>query len=152
MKQKLVVKLDFEEFPAVHTCKGGNRSPAIRVEGILPNIKSLALLATTSPQDGPSKVAWLLWNLPPVPRIPEGFPKGEVVESPLPAVQGTNDFGTIGYRGPCPGAGEAEAYLFRVYALDLDLALSPGATWEDMIRAMEGSINQSGETIVFSFG
>ncbi len=148
----LVVKLDFEEFPVAHTCKGANRSPLIRVEGILPNIKSLAVLATTSPEEGPSRVAWVLWNLPAGPRIPEGFPAGGVVVSPLHAVQGTNDFGSIGYRGPCPEAGKTEAYLFRVYALDLDLGLAPGATWEEMVRAMEGSMNQSGEVIAFATG
>ena len=147
---KLTVKLDFEDFPDVYTCKGANRSPPIRVEGILPNIKSLAVLATTSPEEGPSKVAWILWNLPAVPLIPEGFPAGGAVESPLHAVQGTNDFGTIGYRGPCPEPGKGEAYLFRVYALDLDLALAPGATWEEMIRKMQGSLNQSGEAIAFA--
>ncbi len=148
----LVVKLDFEEFPPDYTCRGANRSPPIRVEGILPNIKSLAILATTSPEEGPSRVAWVLWNLPAVPQIPEGFPGERVVESPLHAVQGTNDFGSIGYRGPCPKIGKVEAYLFRVYALDLDLALAPGATWEEMVRAMEGSLNQSGEVVVFATG
>ena len=148
----LIVKLDFEDFPVAYTCKGANRSPPIRVEGILPNIKSLAILATTSPEEGPSKVAWVLWNLPPVPLIPAGFPGEGVVESPLHAVQGTNDFGSIGYRAPCPKPGEGEAYLFRVYALDLDLGLAPGATWEELIRAMEGSLNQSGEVIAFATG
>jgi len=148
----LTVKLDFDEFPEVYTCKGANRSPPIRVEGTLPNIKSFAVLATTSPEEGPSRVAWVLWNLPAVPLIPEGFPPEEEVESPLHAVQGTNDFGTIGYRGPCPSAGKTEAYLFRVYALDLDLALEPGATWEDLVRAMEGSMNQTGEVVVFATG
>ncbi|WP_292393786.1 YbhB/YbcL family Raf kinase inhibitor-like protein [Methanoculleus sp. UBA303] len=148
----LIVKLGFEEFPVAYTCKGANRSPPIRVEGILPNIKSLAVLATTSPEEGPSQVAWILWNLPAVPLIPEGFPAGEVVESPLHAVQGTNDFGSTGYRGPCPEAGKTEAYLFRVYALDLDLGLAPGATWEEMVRAMEGSMNQTGEAIAFATG
>ena len=148
----LVVTLDFEEFPPEHTCRGANRSPAIRVEGILPNIKSLAVLATTSPEEGPSRVAWVFWNLPAVPLIPEGFTADKVVETPVRAVQGTNDFGTIGYRGPCPEAGKTEAYLFRVYALDLDLALEPGATWEELVRAMEGSMNQTGEVIVFATG
>lgn len=148
----LTIKLDFDEFPEVYTCKGVNRSPPIRVEGILPNIKSLAVLATTSPEEGPSKVAWILWNLPAVPLIPEGFPPGGAVASPLHAVQGTNDFGSIGYRGPCPEAGKSEAYLFRVYALDLDLALAPGATWEELVRAMEGSMNQTGEVIAFATG
>lgn len=146
----LIVKLDFEDFPEIYTCKGSNRSPPIQVEGLLPDIKSLAILATTSPEEGPAKVAWVLWNLPPVSLIPEGFPGEEVVESPLPAVQGTNDFGSIGYRGPCPKPGEGEAYLFRVYALDIDLGLAPGATWEEMIRAVRGSLNQSGEAIAFA--
>lgn len=147
---KLTVKLDFEDFPEIYTCKGSNRSPPIQVEGLLPDIKSLAILATTSPEEGPAKVAWVLWNLPPVSLIPEGFPGEEVVESPLPTVQGTNDFGSIGYRGPCPKPGEGEAYLFRVYALDIDLGLAPGATWEEMIRAVRGSLNQSGEAIAFA--
>lgn len=148
----LTVKLDFEDFPPDYTCRGKNRSPPIRVEGILPNIKSLAILATASPEEGPSRVAWVLWNLPAVPLIPEGFPPGRVVDSPLHAVQGTNDFGGTGYRGPCPEAGKSEAYLFRVYALDLDLALAPGATWDEMVRAMEGFMNQTGEVIVFATG
>ncbi len=149
---KLIVRLDFEDFPEIYTCKGANRSPPIRVEGILPNIKSLAILATVTPEEGHSKVAWIAWNLPPVPLIPEGFSAGGVVESPLHAVQGRNDFGSIGYRAPCPGPGRGEAYLFRIYALDLDIALAPGADWEDMIRAIQGSLNQSGEAIAFATG
>ncbi len=147
---KLTVKLDFEDFPEDYTCKGANRSPPIRVEGLLPGIKSLAVLATTSPREGASRVAWILWNLPAVPLIPDGFPAEEVTESPLPAVQGTNDFGGIGYRGPCPRPGEGEAYLFRVYALDTSIQLTPGATWEEMIRAVERSLSQSGEAIAFA--
>jgi len=144
---RLTLKLDFEEFPAVYTCKGANRSPPIRVEGILPNIKSLAVLATTSPEDGPSKVAWVLWNLPAVPLIPEGFPGEGVVESPLHAVQGTNDFGTIGYRGPCPLRGESHRYLFRVYGLAEPLDLPPGADRVDLGRAMTDAIRAYGEAV-----
>jgi Raf kinase inhibitor-like YbhB/YbcL family protein len=148
----LTVKLDFEEFPAVYTCKGADRSPPIRVGGILPNIRSLAVLATTSPEEGPSKVSWLIWNLDPVPLIPEGIPAGGELQSPIRARQGTNDFGTVAYRGPCPKKGELETYLFRVYALDVDLHLPAGATWEDLVRAMEGSVNQTGEVIALSTG
>ena len=149
---KLTVKLDFEDFPPDYVGKGVNRSPPIRVEGILPGIKSLAIVATTSPEEGPARVAWILWNLPAVALIPEGFPADGVVESPAHAVQGTNDFGTIGYRGPCPEPGAGEAYVFRVYALDRALTLAPGATWEEMIRAIGRSMNQSGEAVVFAMG
>ncbi|WP_342770606.1 MULTISPECIES: YbhB/YbcL family Raf kinase inhibitor-like protein [unclassified Methanoculleus] len=152
MMPKLAVKLDFDEFPPEYTCRGANRSPPIRVEGILSNIESLAILATASPEGGESRVAWVLWNLPAVEQIPAGFPEGETVESPLHARQGRNDFGTLGYRGPCPEAGTTEVYLFRVYALDLDLPLASGATWEDLVRTMEGSMNQVGEVVVFATG
>lgn len=147
---KLTVKLDFEDFPDLYTCRGANRSPPIRVEGILPEVRSLAILATASPRDGPARVAWILWNLPVVPLIPEGFPGEGVVESPLHAVQGTNDFGGIGYRGPCPEPGEGEAYLFRVYALDRDIEAAPGATWDEMLRAIRRSLRQSGEAVAFA--
>jgi Raf kinase inhibitor-like YbhB/YbcL family protein len=147
----LIVKLDFEDFPEIYTCKGANRSPPISVEGLLPDARSLAILATASPEEGPAKVAWIIWNLPPVPLIPEGFPVGEeVVEIPLHGVQGTNDFETIGYRGPCPEPGEGEAYLFRVYALDGDLTLPPGSTWEEMLSAIRRLLIQSGETVAFA--
>lgn len=150
MAQKLIITLDFEDFPEDYTCKGANRSPPIRIEGLLPDIRSLAILATASPEEGPARVAWIAWNLPPVPLIPEGFGEGKVVESPLHAVQGTNDFDTVGYRAPCPEPDAGEAYLFRIYALDRDLTLAPGAAWDDMIQEIRGSLKQSGEAVAFA--
>ncbi len=148
----LTVTLEFEDFPDTHTCSGEDSSPRIIVEGVLSNIKSLAVVATSSPEEGPSKTSWVMWNIEPAGTIPAGIPNDEVVSSPVRCVQGRNDFGTIGYRGPCPGHGETEAYLFRVYALDLALHLPPGATWEELVRAMEGSVNQTGEAVVLRTG
>ncbi|HPD51349.1 MAG TPA: YbhB/YbcL family Raf kinase inhibitor-like protein [Methanoculleus sp.] len=148
--EKLIVKLDFEVFPEEYTSRGANRSPPIRVEGLLPEIRSLAIMVMACPEDGASRVAWVTWNLPAVPQIPEGFPPGGEVDSPLHAVQGENDFGTIGYRGPAPDAGKPEAYLFRVYALDREVEIKAGSTWDEMVMAIRGSIKQVGEAIAFA--
>jgi Raf kinase inhibitor-like YbhB/YbcL family protein len=147
----LTVTLGFDEFPEEFTCKGADRSPPIRVDGLLSNIKSLAVLATATPEEGPSKVAWLIWNIDAAEVIPGGISDGEG-GSPLRNVTGKNDFGGRNYRGPCPKKGETETYLFRVYALDIDLHLSPESTWEDLVRATEGPMNQVGEAIAFSTG
>jgi Raf kinase inhibitor-like YbhB/YbcL family protein len=51
--------------------------------------------------------------------------------------QGRNDFRRIGYGGPCPPPGESHRYFFKVYALDAKLDLKPGATKEELERAMK---------------
>ena len=53
-------------------------------------------------------------------------------------VQGQNDFGDNGYGGPCPPGGNAHHYNFRLYALDEILDLDPGASKDQLLKAMEG--------------
>lgn len=54
-------------------------------------------------------------------------------------VQGKNDGGGIGYTGPCPPAG-THHYVARLYALDTELELEPGATRRELEVAMQGHI------------
>jgi hypothetical protein len=37
-----------------------------------------------------------------------------------------NDFGRIGYNGPCPPPGHPHRYFFKIYALDIALSLKSG--------------------------
>ena len=53
--------------------------------------------------------------------------------------QGTNDFRKIGYGGPCPPSG-THRYYFKLYALDVMLNLSPGATKKQLLKEMENHI------------
>ena len=53
--------------------------------------------------------------------------------------QGLNDFGRIGYGGPCPPSG-THRYYFKLFALDTTLNLSPGATKKQLLKAMENHI------------
>jgi hypothetical protein len=78
--------------------------------------------------------------------IPPGLPRESIVSSPVPAVQGRNDHGRIGYTGPCPPRGSTHRYTFKVWGLDRMLDLVPGASKGDLIGAMRGHVLQYGET------
>jgi Raf kinase inhibitor-like YbhB/YbcL family protein len=53
--------------------------------------------------------------------------------------QGVNDFGRIGYGGPCPPGG-THRYYFKLYALDEVLNLKPGLSKKQVLAEMEGHV------------
>jgi len=63
------------------------------------------------------------------------------------SLQGKNDFGRIGYNGPCPPPDKVHRYFFKVYALDTTLGLKSGATKSQLEAAMSGHILAQGEMI-----
>jgi hypothetical protein len=66
---------------------------------------------------------------------------------PSGARQGRNDFGKIGYSGPCPPPGQPHRYFFKLYALDGKLSLKAGATKAEVERAMKGHILVQAELV-----
>ncbi|MDK2890458.1 MAG: hypothetical protein PWR21_1090 [Methanoculleus sp.] len=143
----LVVSLRSAEFPVWNTCDGPDLSPELRIRGLTPETQSMAVFALNPFEPGCSFTTWIIWNLSPSPLIPEGIPPQGVVTAPVDAVQGTNDYGTPGWRGPCPPEGETHRYLFKVYGLDAMLDLAPGAGKHDLIGAMQGHVLGFGETV-----
>jgi hypothetical protein len=144
--EPLVVSLDFLKFPPAHTCDGDNLSPRILLKGL--NARSVAVLVFNPFEKSCcSFTAWTCWNLPPIPVIPAGIPREGIVSTPVPAVQGITDYGTIGYSGPCPPPGQMIRYQFKVYGLDTMLKLKPGADKHALITAMKGHVLQFGETV-----
>ncbi|MGO9463235.1 MAG: YbhB/YbcL family Raf kinase inhibitor-like protein [Isosphaeraceae bacterium] len=100
---------------------------------------------------------WVVFNLAPGLRaLNEGVPPEETIalaaaETPeaadgkLPkAQQGTNDFGKIGYGGPCPPGG-THRYFFRLYALDIQLELGSSANRSQVLKAIRGHILAEGK-------
>ena len=81
-------------------------------------------------------VHWVLYGLPAdIGSLPQGVPAGaEVLDGTL---QGENDFGDLGWGGPCPPPGEEHRYVFRLYALDGTPGLESGATKERLLEAIE---------------
>ncbi len=143
--EKLYVSLDFLIFPPSHTCDCENISPGISLSGLA--AASVAIMVVNPFQPSCcSFCPWLFWNIPPVERIPPAIPKSKMLTNPVPAVQGRNDFGNIGYDGPCLPEGMTHRYMFKVYGLDAMLDLSLGATKGELIGAMQGHVLQFGNT------
>jgi len=83
-------------------------------------------------------VHWVLFGLLPNTReLPEGVPTQEIL--PDGSKQGTTDFGRVGYGGPCPPSG-THRYYFKLYALDMEPDLKPGATKQQLLKAIEKHI------------
>jgi len=57
-----------------------------------------------------------------------------------------NDFGRLGYGGPCPPSG-VHGYVFKLYALDTWLGLKPGASKVQVEQAMAGHILEQTELV-----
>lgn len=85
---------------------------------------------------------WLIFNLPAgTTDLLEG------ATPPAGSVQGHNDFGSDGYRGPCPPPGSAHHYHFKVYALDGMVSLPSGTSESSFQDAVKGHVLASGEVI-----
>jgi Raf kinase inhibitor-like YbhB/YbcL family protein len=107
----------------------------------------MALIVEDPDAPGGTFTHWVLFDLPPETKgLGEGIPpEGEVRLAPAGAAarQGKNDFGKLGYGGPCPPRG-THRYVFLLYALDAPLNLKPGATRDQLLRAMKGHILAEG--------
>ena len=128
------------EIPEQFGCKGANISPPLHVAGVPAGTKWLALSVTDPDAPGGTFTHWLVWNI---------NPKTTTIEEktvPAGAVQGTNDFGQRGYGGPCPPSG-THRYYFRVFALNADLQLRPGAKASEFEKAIAGHVIARGEVM-----
>lgn len=134
-----------EPIPERYTCDGEDVSPPLEVSET-PEAESAALIVEDP--DAPTEepfVHWLLWNLPPdIEAIPEGIPREQTVEQLDGAVQGTNDFGAVGYRGPCPPVGDGpHSYEFTLQFLETSLDLEPGAGAESVRSALDSGVHET---------
>jgi len=134
------------EIPKQFTCEGQDLSPALQWGDAPAKTQSFALIADDPDAPSGTFVHWVLFDLPTnMTELPQGVPKSEHLGSG--GTHGTNDFGKIGYGGPCPPAGKTHRYFFKLYALDTTLALKPGAKKQDVERAMKGHILDQTELI-----
>lgn len=135
MKLKSPAFPDGGRIPSRFTCDGANVSPPLEWSAVPSEAKALALILDDP--DAPSKVwvHWVLYNLPPeAGMLSEGSRGLEATGR-----EGRNDFGDLGYGGPCPPRGR-HRYRFRLYALDARLDLAEGCSKPDLLSAMEGHV------------
>ena len=132
--------------PAKYTCDGANVSPALAWNEPPAATQSFALVVDDP--DAPTKtvIHWLIYDLPPATRaLPEGIPTKPKL--PDGSRQGKNVAGKIGYTGPCPQAGAAHHYFFKLYALDYVTGLKTKASDADVDKAIKGHILAQAELI-----
>lgn len=129
-----------ERIPTEFTCDGQDVSPPVNFENVPPEAKSLVLIMDDPDSPSGTFAHWLVWNLPPDVK---GIEEDKMADH---EVEGTNDFGNIGYGGPCPGSG-VHRYFFRLYALDSELDLPATTTRHDLEEAMEDHIIEETELV-----
>lgn len=119
-------------------CSGKNVSPALSWSGAPAGTKSYAI--TLYDPDAPTGSGWWHWVVYNIPASATGVASGAGnTGGPLPsgALQGRTDFGTSGYGGPCPPAGDkAHRYIFTVYALKTDKIDVPADSSAAMVGFM----------------
>lgn len=124
--------------PARYTCDGANVNPPLRLEQVPAGTKSFVIIVSDPDSPSGNFTHWIAWNIDgTLTDLREG-------ETPPGARFGVNDFGHLGYGGPCPHVGE-HRYFFRVYALNTLLDLPNGSTRAELELAVTDHILDKGE-------
>ena len=98
--------------PRAYTCDGRDTSPPLRWTAPPRGTRSLALRV----YDTDARFThWLAWGIATRSRT--------LHAGAVPAHQGRNGFGRVGYSGPCPPSGAPHHYVFTLYALARPLSL-----------------------------
>ncbi len=107
-------------------CKGANVSPQLSWSNAPPGAKSFAVTIFDRDAPGPG---WWHWAVADIPANVTSLPSNASASGYLKrigAIEARNDYGDVGYGGPCPPPGKAHRYVVTVFALNTaDLRLGP---------------------------
>ncbi|MDX1707615.1 MAG: YbhB/YbcL family Raf kinase inhibitor-like protein [Desulfobacterales bacterium] len=132
-----------QAIPSRYTCDGTDVSPDLTWSGVPETVASLALICDDPDAPMETWVHGVLFNIPGnAAGLPAEIPPDATLENG--ARHGKNDFGKLGYGGPCPPGG-THRYFFKLYALDTGLELHSGITKAQLLSAMEGHILAEGQ-------
>jgi Raf kinase inhibitor-like YbhB/YbcL family protein len=122
--------------PDVYTCKGASESPEIIWSSVPNSTKSLVLILDDPDAPNGRFTHWIVFNIPPDSYgIPRAQPNSKVLANG--AQQGQNSGGSRNYYPPCPPIGTTHRYVFRLYAVDMDIS-QPTADRESIDWALTG--------------
>jgi Raf kinase inhibitor-like YbhB/YbcL family protein len=153
--------VDGGTIPGRYTCDGRDVSPPLAWSGLPPGTQAVAVIVTDP--DARGFVHWAATDIPPA-----GTPAADAsaTESALTAgalaegastanggtaagVEGRNDFGRVGWGGPCPPAG-SHRYVFTVYALSRPAGPTAGFS-ADQLRQRLGPLTLAQGTLTASY-
>lgn len=95
--------------------------------------EELVLIVEDPQTPGSPFCHWVVWGL--------AGQRGQILEGEAPPRVGKNAFGNSEWLLPDPPLGDpAHDYVFQLFALDLPLALMPGAARDDVVASMKGHV------------
>ena len=121
---------DFEEggeIPKKFGYKHGNEMPEIIFKNAPNDAICLALIIDDPDAMGAVGKVWVHWL------------QYHDVNDITTTISGKTDFGEIGYGGPAP-PDKRHTYIFKAYALDVELDLNEGYSKQELEDAMKGHI------------
>ena len=122
-----------QPIPPAYTHTGAGISPPLAIANAPAGTQSLALIMHDPDAPHGDFIHWVLWNISGSATL---LPENHL---PAGALQGKNDFDTIGYGPPAPPSG-THRYVFDLYALNMQLPLPAGATADQLRMIMEDHI------------
>ncbi len=135
----------FEEgsaMPTVYTCDGDDISPPLSFFGVPEAAQSLVLIVDDpdAPDPKAPRMTWVHWVLYNIPVAVSGMVEDTARHGLSPGTrEGKNDWGRIGYGGPCPPIGR-HRYFHKLYTLDVKLPDLQAPTKAELERAMQGHV------------
>jgi Raf kinase inhibitor-like YbhB/YbcL family protein len=135
---------DGDPIPREFTCHGADMSPPLTWRGVPQGTAALVLFVDDP--DGRDWVHWIVLDLAPG----DGDLPQAVSPSSERPQQGRNDFGKVGYGGPCPPSG-THHYRFTLYALAAPLGLSGHPDGAAVKQALAGAKVMGKTTLVGTY-
>ncbi len=136
-----------EFIPEKYTCGGDDVSPCLLFLNTSKEVKSFVVIVEDPDVLESTFCHWLIYDIPgDFEGLPEDVPPATYIEYGIK--QGLNDFGNIGYNGPCPPEGSVHRYFFILLALDIEsTGLEPGITKKELIEAIDGHVITTAEIV-----
>jgi Raf kinase inhibitor-like YbhB/YbcL family protein len=130
--------------PTEYTCKGADVSPELAWSGVPDGATALVLFV-----DDPDGRDWVHWSVLDLDPTSTGLPRGVPPSASSPQ-QGRNDFGNVGYGGPCPPSG-THHYRFTLTALAAPLGLDGHPDGAAVRAALRAATKLATSTLVGTF-
>jgi len=136
-----------EFIPVKYTCDGEDVSPPLLFTEFPEDTRSFALLVDDPDAPGGVFTHWIIYDIPVTfEGLPEDVPPALELEYGIK--QGINDFGKVGYGGPCPPPGSPHRYFFILFALDVPvLGIPAGVEKSEFLSAIEGHVLSQDEIV-----